>query len=144
MAEHESKQNPDNRNLISRRSALASTCAAAAVAVPAGVAVAATGEGRMAAIEAALVDNHNRWQRAWSEAGIHRCFDRRMALLEEAAALPIRSDADAASALLIAVRLGDHDDGDREVWINIGSPEDVARGNIVLAVRGYLAGRAMA
>jgi hypothetical protein len=42
MAEHESKQNPDNRNHITRRSALQGTAAAAAMAVPTA-AVASTG-----------------------------------------------------------------------------------------------------
>ena len=42
MAIHESTLNPDNRNHLTRRAALCSTAAAATMALPAGVAMAAT------------------------------------------------------------------------------------------------------
>lgn len=60
-------------------------------------------------------------------------------------ALPIGWDADAATALRVVLKAGDYEIWDDETdWANIGTPEDVHRGNTIRAVQRYLAGRAVA
>ena len=93
----------------------------------------------LAAIEAALVENMQSWR---SLRDFDRCNSRRLELLEQTLAFPLTSDADAATALRVALKACGEDDWANEQvdWGTIGRPEDVIRVNIVRKVQRYLSG----
>jgi hypothetical protein len=126
MAKHESAHSPEHCNHLSR------------YAAPSGAA--ASGAGEMVEIEAAIVANHLTWMRGRTSAAFNRCNDYRLELLERAAAMPIRSDAEAAAALRVVLKACGEEVfvDETEDWATIGKPEDVHRANILRSVERYL------
>jgi len=101
-----------------------------------------------AEIEAGIDQNRQDWARAHSRASFARCYDRRRELLERAAGLPIESNADAATALRVAMKAPGNDDESlkhsTENLISVmGKPEDQYAASIRRNVAAYLSkGRA--